>query len=124
MTAGRRKIDRAARLLCAVALLFLSFAHLPGFAAPSGPGQSSEYMLPDGTFASLCLTHSSDEKPVAALKCELCCLTSAVYLPLPSGGASQSLDLVSLANPLFAVQGVPCGHAIERARARSPPEFV
>lgn len=124
MTAGWRRTDCVVRMICALALVFLAFAHLPAIAAPAAPGQSAEYMLPDGTFASLCLTHSGDENPIVAINCELCCLTPTAYVPPPQAGMSHYLDLVSVANPLFAAQGVPRGHAIERPRSRSPPEFV
>lgn len=124
MAAIRQEMNGAVRVLCALALLFLSFAHLPAFATASMPGQTAEYRLPDGTFASLCLTHSGDEKPATALICDLCCLTLGTYLSLPQGGKWQALDLESLSNPLFALQAVEQGHGRERPRSRSPPQVV
>ena len=123
MAQERRKLDRALGVLCALALLVLSFAHLPGFAAPSASGRTAEYMLPDGSFASLCLTHHDTEEPLAALACELCCLTSATYLPLPDG-TTLAHGHASLANAPALVAAIAGGTAIARPRSRSPPASV
>ena len=75
------------RIFCAALLLSLGFAHKPLHAHPSADPASSFYLLPDGTFASLCIDNADHGKPTKswfASGCDACRLTSSVLLPTPS----------------------------------------
>lgn len=74
------------RMLCAVALLFVGFAHQP--ASASGPNgfELTQYVLPDGTVPDLCLNDMVDGKTkhVMPVKCEACRIGSALLMPAPA----------------------------------------
>jgi len=96
---GRSGFDRQfmVRILCALALLFVGFAHKPpvvnGHGIPST--EIAQYVLPDGTIADLCLT-SEDAKPhphgqQSWTGCEACRLTASALLPMPADGFGMPL---------------------------------
>lgn len=78
----------AVRMLCALALVFVAFAHQPVAAFPAQTIDLSAYTLPDGTVPSLCLTDSGDgdhhKSAWHGTGCEACRLVSSVILPVPS----------------------------------------
>lgn len=79
------------RILCAVALLCLGFAHkAPVLAAPGGIplNEIAAYVLPDGTLPVLCITSHDDGKSHPhedgrGTGCEACRLNASVILPAP-----------------------------------------
>lgn len=78
------------RILCAVALVFVGFAHqAPAAAADPGPAEFSEYVLPDGTLPTLCVTVSdtSDQGQHGKAHshgCEACRIGASTLLPAPA----------------------------------------
>ena len=74
------------RILCAVALLFVGFAHRPASAHEPTALELAQYVLPDGTMADLCLNDRVDGKArhVAPEKCEACRIGAAVLMPEPA----------------------------------------
>ncbi|HUH50032.1 MAG TPA: hypothetical protein VLZ56_09285 [Mycoplana sp.] len=75
------------RMLCMLALVFLSFAHKPVAAAPLSPAELAAITLPDGTVADLCINGGVEHgKPKQGLGqgCEACRIGAAVLLPAPS----------------------------------------
>jgi hypothetical protein len=88
------------RLTCAIALLFVGFAHeTPVFAKSAFIiFEPAQYVLPDGTLPVICIegkaqgNHTHDK--VQAAKCEACRIGSSVLLPLPAcgGGARPLLE--------------------------------
>ena len=74
------------RIACAVLLLSLGFGHKPVYAAPSSDPASSYYLLPDGTFADLCLDNADHGKPQKSWLgsgCDACRLANGIILPAP-----------------------------------------
>ncbi len=78
------------RTLCALALLFVGFAHqVPAVAGDDlGPAQLANYVLPDGTLPTLCVTVTDDSGKahgkIAHLHgCEACRISASVVLPPP-----------------------------------------
>lgn len=77
------------RILCALALLFVGFAHQPpainGDLARSG--HSAAYTLPDGTIPVLCLSSpngkSKHDHTDRTSGCEACRLSASILLPAP-----------------------------------------
>lgn len=77
------------RILCAVALLFVGFAHRPAvsIAAEPTPFELAQYRLPDGTLPVICVTERTpdgQEHSKAYMPgCEACRISAAVLLPAP-----------------------------------------
>ena len=81
------------RMICAVALLFVGFAHQPASASAPTALELAQYVLPDGTIPDLCLDGSVDGKTkhVMPIKCEACRIGSAMLLPAPADLAGAAL---------------------------------
>jgi hypothetical protein len=114
------------RIFCAALLLSLGFAHKPLFANPSADPASSYYLLPDGTFASLCIDNADHGKPTKHWLgggCDACRLTSSLLLPTPSAGRAS--EKRGGADIKFAVRTEPLGGQIARpgSPVRGPPSF-
>lgn len=77
----------AVRMLCALALVFVAFAHKPVASAYADPIELAAYTLPDGTVPVLCLPGSGDEDQHKSAwhgtGCEACRLSASFILPVP-----------------------------------------
>jgi hypothetical protein len=77
------------RMLCALALLFVGFAHRPP-ALADRTADFSAYLLPDGTLPSLCITVTDgggkdpSDHHLHGQGCEACRISASVLLPAPS----------------------------------------
>ena len=88
----------ALRILCAVALLCVGFAHKPpviGSATPPGipASEIAQYTLPDGTVPTLCLPTSGDDSHDHGSGCEACRLTASIMLPPPPVTAGERIAM-------------------------------
>jgi hypothetical protein len=78
------------RILCAIALLFVGFAHQPPVIQTSaGPIDVSQYVLPDGSLPIFCITDNSDDgtdhgRMHMVHGCEACQIAASVVVPAPS----------------------------------------
>ncbi len=85
------------RILCAVALLFVGFAHQPVVATADeiSPLEIAQYRLPDGSLPILCITYKDADGKVHgkayAPGCETCRIASAAVLPTPSTDVYERL---------------------------------
>ncbi|MBY5586599.1 hypothetical protein HFO49_03735 [Rhizobium leguminosarum] len=87
-----RQIEQwALRILCAVALVFVGFAHqLPAAAAGEfDPAELGQFVLPDGSLPTLCVTvtdkSGQDQHDKAhSHGCEACRISAATLLPAPT----------------------------------------
>ncbi len=93
------------RIICALALLFVGFAHKPpAIISPIPLSEIAEYTLPDGTLSVLCLP--SDESKFKhdphdiGSGCEACRLTGAVLLPAPTDLSGQPILKLERFSPL------------------------
>lgn len=99
----RKRIFRTTRLLvrilCAIALLSVGFAHRPAVsAAELTPLELAQYRLPDGTLPVLCVTertpdgkeHSKAYMP----GCEACRISATILLPTPPTDICEHLAFV------------------------------
>lgn len=86
MTRGMTRWAACLRILCAVVLLFVGFAHQPASAPQPSTFELAQYVLPDGTLPDLCLDGIVDGKAkhVSPLKCEACRIGSAMLMPVPA----------------------------------------
>lgn len=86
MTRGMTRWAACLRILCAVALLFVGFAHQPAAATQPSVFELAQYVLPDGTITDLCLNGMVDGKVKHVMpgKCEACRIGSAMLIPQPA----------------------------------------
>ncbi|MBY3322955.1 hypothetical protein HFN88_04875 [Rhizobium laguerreae] len=96
----------ALRILCAAALVFVSFAHqLPAAAAGEfDPAELSQYVLPDGTLPTLCVTTTdksgqSRHDKAHSHGCEACRISASILLP--------AADIAGAAIPFAAAVELP-----------------
>jgi hypothetical protein len=107
------------RILCAMALLFVGFAHqIPVIHAASGVVDVSEYVLPDGSLPVFCITDNGDDgadhgKMRMVHGCEACQMAASIVLPIPSDAPGYRVSI----SPVVAFQGA----ASEFHRPLFPP---
>ncbi|MDH6266233.1 hypothetical protein M2360_001629 [Rhizobium sp. SG_E_25_P2] len=80
-----RNVVMTLRLVCALAIAMIGFAHQPVFAAQAFGYDVS--VLPDGEIAAMCLSSSEEGVKKGAVgngMCEACRLSAACLLPAPS----------------------------------------
>ncbi|MBP1856934.1 DUF2946 family protein [Rhizobium herbae] len=114
MAKAGRHMQGAVRVLSALALLFLSFAHQPAFARQITPAMAAQYMLPDGSI-DICFGldgvdgHGSSHEGLAPV-CDYCRLAASVLLPTPPGESYLVIRLAAFVSakpdfhPLFISQ--------------------
>lgn len=115
------------RMICAIALLFVGFAHqAPVFAGGAFvPLEFAEYALPDGTLPVICIAGKVEGKhrheQAHAVQCEACRISSAALLPDPVCGPSDRFRIeANAARPTKVV--VVHGQLFPHSRgARAPP---
>lgn len=89
MIGAGSRITKGVRLLCALALLFVGFAHkAPVMGGPSvQSAELSQYVFPDGTPHVLCLPGEIDDGEHRSLNftsgCEACRLSASILPPMP-----------------------------------------
>ncbi|WP_394691829.1 hypothetical protein [Hoeflea sp.] len=93
------------RIICALALLMVAFAHQPPAVSVKLPAYAgvdfAEYILPDGTLPDLCLTgedHGSHHGK--SNHCEACRISASADLPLPFSDVSLDCRLFA-SKPAF-----------------------
>lgn len=87
------------RIVCAIALLFVGFAHqVPALASdPTDPAHFAAYTLPDGALPSLCITITDDngkaspDHRASNQGCEACRIGAAVLLPVPTDAVGTTV---------------------------------
>ena len=123
MTARSRKAGMLTRMICALSLLLLGLGHqLPQLGADP-LYNAAEYTLPDGSFASLCVTVKDDEGKRIPMgpNCDVCRLTASVILPAPDAAAWLKLDFASFENgPTSDIAALPL-RAVTQPKSRGPP---
>ena len=111
------------RILCAVGLLFVAFAHRPAVAAGPGPAELAAYVLPDGSMADLCINDTVDNKikPAPGAKCEACRIAGATLLPAPADLAGTVLTVRRIALLPPMEEALPSRLVHPGAPPRAPP---
>lgn len=116
------------RMLCALSLLLVAFAHRPlaldDAASVASSVELAAFVLPDGTLPDLCLTGEDDARHSAANHCEACRIVSSVDLPSPLGGyvITRWFADAELAVPQDARLAYPALRP--GASPRGPPTFT
>ena len=118
-----RKAGMLTRMICALGLLVLGLAHQAPQSAAEPLYSSAEYALPDGSFASLCVTVKDDDGKHLPMgpNCEVCRLAASIILPAPDAAAWLKLDFASFENTLTSdIAALPV-RAVARPKSRGPP---
>lgn len=75
------------RMLCALSLLLVAFAHKPLISSAAASAYTgvdvAEFILPDGTLPDLCLSDEEDGHHSALNHCEACRIIASADLPAP-----------------------------------------
>ena len=130
MTKTARQWAACLRILCAVALVFVGFAHKPVTAAMLSPVELAAFVLPDGTIPDICLSDVVDgdikggKKHTSGHGCEACRIGGSMLSPEPVDliGAVLAFRIVG-AKPL--VEAVIAGTRFQPgAPPRAPPVFL
>lgn len=87
------------RILCAIALVCVGFAHrMPVAIASPSPQELAAYALPDGTMPVLCITQEDGsahkQGSLADKSCDACRLSASTDLPQPAVLAMPTLKPV------------------------------
>ncbi len=91
-----RSIIQALRFVCVIGLVLLAFAHRPvGF--EWNEYQSTQYMLPDGSYPVLCLSdhqasENHDKGHIHQTGCEACRISAAFLCPEPDSSSGFPLQ--------------------------------
>ncbi|MEP3438506.1 MAG: hypothetical protein ABJN75_17245 [Hoeflea sp.] len=115
------------RMLCALSLLLVAFAHRPLNLTDSVAGYSdvdvASFILPDGTLPDLCLPGQDGPYHFSAYHCEACRIVSSVDLPSPFNG--YVITRWSAAAELAVPQDARLAYPALRpgASPRGPPSF-
>lgn len=96
MTSNRKTSGIALRILCAMLLVFLGFAHKPFSSAAAQDMVLASYVLPDGTTASLCMPDQDGKQGKHVDHgCEACRISSNIVVPVPSADAEPAVLAVT-----------------------------
>lgn len=98
MRSASTSMANLVRIMCAIALLCVGFAHKPpaGLAATALPLEEfGQYVLPDGTLPILCLPGADGKSKHPDQRfgtgCEACRLSASIILPPPVAGADAPI---------------------------------
>lgn len=111
------------RIFCAIVFLSVGFGHRAP-AALANDIQSVAYVLPDGSFADLCIADGDQKHARPAADCEACRLAGAILLPEPSDQSWLLSRFTSLGEIAPVTTTVRSGHLLDRPRLRGPPLSV
>ncbi|MDF0699820.1 hypothetical protein PYR71_25675 [Rhizobium sp. MC63] len=114
------------RMFCALSLALLGFAHQAPQAVASEGYDAAAYVLPDGSFASLCVTvRDTGGKTVAFQRnCEACRLSASVILPTPDAGSWLERKFASFINSPIETAAFAGASAVSRPNSRAPPVLI
>lgn len=117
-----REATVALRMICALAVVLLAFAHKPPTTV-TALVQNVTLQLPDGSYADLCIGDHATEHPEMARYCEVCVLCHSTALPGPDDHA-WLLTRTDSGTAVVPVQtSVAPAPGVERPRSRAPPAF-
>ena len=122
MISIRKTRTVALRMLCAMLLVFLGFAHRPITASAAPLPDAASYALPDGSVASLCLPgqDGKQDKHVDS-GCEACRLVSGIAMPEPSADAVPVVRRATAVLFVFAEESFHRLNFPPSAPPRGPP---
>jgi len=112
------------RLIGALALVLVAFAHrLPMPAAGAVPDIQA-YAFPDGSLPIICITGPADEAPQQArhaLPCDACLITASALVPQPAGLALPAFGSFQPSPPVPTASRLPRNAWPPAAPPTAPP---
>lgn len=119
------------RMTCAIALLFVGFAHqTPSFAKGAFvPSELAEYILPDGTLPVICIAGKADgtskhDTAQQAQGCEACRIAASVLLPVPDNYRDKRPRIATTAMQPYEVDGTFRRVLPPNTGPRAPPASI
>jgi hypothetical protein len=106
----------AVRLIGALALVFVAFAHRVPLPAAGTLPDAEAYAFPDGSIPIICVASPAEESPqktTHALPCDACLLAASLLLPQPDGFVLPSFGSLAA--------GLPIADVIDLPRSAWPP---
>ena len=113
----------AVRLIGALALVFVAFAHRVPPATASALPDAAAYAFPDGSIPVICVT-SPIEEPHGqghALSCDACLVSASVLLPQPTGLALPTFGSSNPRLPIATANYLPRSAWPPAAPPTAPP---
>lgn len=97
----------AMRFICILALIFVAFAHRPIAAGASGAIDLSNYQLPDGSIAIICVSdvdhgREGNVPHFDQQNCEACRISGAMFCASPAQSSGAAPQLASAFQPVPA----------------------
>lgn len=122
MTKSRTTAGIVLRIVCAMILVAIGFAHKPlNSALASGPDMAA-YELPDGTVASLCLPDEDGKTGKHHDNgCEACRITSSIAVPQPPRDCDTTMPAAEAAVFVFTPESLHRLIFPPSAPPRGPP---
>lgn len=122
MTDNRKLAGIALRILCAMLLVALGFAHKPTLAPASQNPDMASYVLPDGSVASLCLPDEDRKQDRHVDRdCEACRIASAIAIPQAPIDGEEIARLATIITRVFAPEAFHRLNFPPNAPPRGPP---
>ncbi len=124
-----RQIEQwALRILCAVALVFVGLAHQAPIAAAgdAGPAELAQYVLPDGTLPTLCVTvtdapDQGQHDKTHSHGCEACRIGASILLPAPADVAGAPIPFAVAVELPIRAESFPRRLFPPNSGPRAPP---
>jgi hypothetical protein len=114
--AARRKgAGIALRLLLALALVAISFAHRPATTLADSAQLQAQFVLPDGSYPSLCIAAGEEDGGMPHV-CEFCLIAGGA---MPSPQAASTF-LAHAGGTAIAVPSHASGHRVAALRKDAP----
>ncbi|OJF93330.1 hypothetical protein [Pararhizobium antarcticum] len=122
-------LQTGVRMLAALALLFLSFAHQPVTAGVLPPQIAAAYVLPDGSIADICFGldglsgdhgHGQHDEGRAPF-CEACRLAATALLPPPADTGSLFVSETEVSAGTVWIDAPVIAYARLLPPAQGPP---
>lgn len=93
-----KQMERWMRILCAIALLSVGFAHKPLNAFAAQASEIASYQLPDGSVPDLCSVDASDNSKgrMTDHGCDACLVSASTVLPAAPANATEIIRVSSV----------------------------
>lgn len=120
----RREICKILPVLCAIALVWASFAHRPIIiSTTSQTVDLSAYVLPDGTIPTICFGGQGDGKSTSYQGCEYCTLANAIIFPQAPQLFARVINTVRFVDPVCEKAPIPKSINLVGTPPTGPPIF-
>lgn len=122
----RLKLDwrLAVRLIGALALILVAFAHRVPLPPAGALPDAQAYAFPDGSIPVICITGTTEEAPqkaAHALPCDACLVAASILLPQPADFALPAFGSCEPNLPVAAAMDLPRGAWPPSAPPTAPP---